>query len=101
MTASEDAPLPPVVPNTWVIDNITEQSVSVEVDGASLMTVPLWLLPKGVQEGDVLRITREQRNDRSLITIVKDDEERRRRLAHSQGQVAITSKNDRPGNIVL
>jgi len=40
----------------WVIDSTEEGIASVEVDGATMITVPLALLPHGVRQGDVLRV---------------------------------------------
>jgi hypothetical protein len=43
----------------WILDSIEEGTAAVEEDGARVVHVPLWLLPQGVREGDVLHVTRE------------------------------------------
>lgn len=101
MITPQDADSSSTTSQTWVIDQITEQSVAVEIPGASLTTMPLWLFPKDLHEGDVLRITREQQSERTILTIVKDTEERLRRLSRSKDQVATISKNDQQGDIIL
>lgn len=92
------------VTSVWVIDQINEPSAAVEVDGGSIMTVPTWILPEGVQEGDVFRVRHERQAGRVELVIEHDAEEQRRRLARSKAQVeqgeAATSKNT-PGDIVL
>ena len=85
----------------WVVDRIEEGSAAVEVDGAAVMTVPVWMLPEAVCEGDVLRVEHDRRRDRSVMMIVPDNEERGRRLTRSAKQTAVRSKNDRPGDITL
>jgi flavoprotein len=84
-----------------VVDRLSDDSATIEVDSATSMTVPVWMLPQDVVEGDVLRIKHDRRTDRSIFMIVSDDDERRRRLIRSERQVAVRSQNDRPGDIVL
>lgn len=74
----------------WVIDQIEEQIASVEVDGRATVSIPIWMLPHGVQEGDVLR-----------VTIVPDAAEQARRLERSRQQVAVKSKGDPGGDVTL
>lgn len=76
--------------SVWVIDQIEEQIASVEVDGRTAINVPLWMLPRGVQEGDVLR-----------VTMAHDPAEQARRLERSKEQVSVKSKNDPGGDVVL
>ena len=74
----------------WVIDQIEEQIASVEVDGRAAVSIPMWMLPHEVHEGDVLR-----------VTIVPDHEEQARRLEQSRQQVAVKSKGDPGGDVTL
>jgi hypothetical protein len=45
------------------VDSIEEGVASVEEDAARLVHVPLWLLPEGVRESDVLSVRREADGD--------------------------------------
>ncbi|HEY5085979.1 MAG TPA: DUF3006 domain-containing protein [Gemmatimonadaceae bacterium] len=73
----------------WVVDQIENGVAGVEVDGKTTITVPLGVLPKGVREGDVLR-----------VMIAQDPAELARRLAQSTAQVA-KGESGGKGNIVL
>lgn len=44
---------------TWIVDSIDEGLAAVEEDGGRIVHLPLWVLPDGVHEGDVLRVWRE------------------------------------------
>lgn len=101
-----NAELPGEIPHPlgthfWVVDQINGQMASVEVDGSGMMTVPVWMLPKDVAEGDVLRVKQDRRIDRSILMIVDDEDEQRRRLAESKVQVSVRSPNDTPGDVTL
>lgn len=41
----------------WVVDAIEEGHAAIEVDGRSLLHVPLAQLPAGVREGEVLSVS--------------------------------------------
>jgi hypothetical protein len=43
----------------WVVDEIEEQTASIELAGGKMISVPLAILPAGVKSGDVLRATIE------------------------------------------
>jgi hypothetical protein len=73
-----------------VIDQIEEDVASVEIDGRTTATVPLWMLPHDVHEGTVLH-----------ITVTPDPADEARRLERSRHQVATKSKNDPGGDVVL
>lgn len=74
----------------WVVDQIEEGMAAVEVDGRAVIHVPLWILPSGVEEGDVLQ-----------STLTEDPAEQARRLDRSRDQVSVRSKGDRGGDVVL
>ena len=97
---NEDSPRTPAT-HLWVVDQIDGGHAAVEVDGERVMTVPLWMLPDPVREGDVLRVQHDRHAGRSVLTVVTDDEERQRRLARSEKQTSVRSKNDRPGDVTL
>ncbi|HXC24412.1 MAG TPA: DUF3006 domain-containing protein [Gemmatimonadaceae bacterium] len=86
---------------TWVVDQVSDESATVEVDGKTFKTVPRWMLPRDVQEGDVLQVQHDHQAGRSVLMIVSDHEERLRRLAQSREQVAQGKETDRPGDVVL
>jgi len=75
--------------STWVVDQMENGVASVEIDGDRTATVPLAILPRGVSEGDVLRVTIEQ-----------DPAELVRRLARSAAQIAKGGSGGK-GNISL
>lgn len=60
-----------------MVDRIEEGRAALEVDGRELVNLPLWMLPPGVREGDVLR-----------VGIEPDAEEQARRLEQSRAQLA-------------
>jgi hypothetical protein len=72
-----------------VVDQIENGVAAVEVAGGKTITVPIGVLPRGVSEGDVLR-----------VTIAQDPAELARRLAQSAAQVAKGGKGGK-GNIEL
>jgi hypothetical protein len=73
----------------WVIDQIENGVAAVEINGDNVVTMPVEVLPKGIREGDVLR-----------VAILQDPEELARRLALSAAQVAKGGKGGK-GNITL
>jgi hypothetical protein len=75
--------------STWVVDQINSGVAAVEVNGKTVITVPLGILPRGVSEGDVL-----------CVTISQDPAELARRLAKSAAQVAKGGTGGK-GNITL
>jgi DUF3006 family protein len=75
--------------STWVVDQIENGIASVEINERTMITIPLAVLPRGVTEGDVLR-----------VTITPDPAEQARRLQKSAAQVA-KGKNGGKGNITL
>jgi len=85
----------------WSIDTLSDTSASVEMDGGHIVPIPRWMLPQGVQEGDVYRVQHEVGATKSVVTIVVDAEEKARRLARSKAQVARKSGNDPGGDITL
>jgi hypothetical protein len=92
----------------WVVDSIEESVASVEIDGNTMMTVPRWLLPADVHQGDALAVrhSRPSGGRRSALTIEIDDQRTRAGLDESAAQVAKTraaqgSATDPGGDIAL
>ena len=75
--------------SSWVVDQLENGVASVEIDGKATATVPMSILPKGVREGDVLR-----------VTIHQDPAELARSLAQSAAQIAKGGSGGK-GNISL
>jgi hypothetical protein len=87
--------------HVWVVDVIEDGSAAIEVDGRSVTPVPVWLLPEGVKEGDVLSVTHDRGEGKSALVIEPDPEARKKALDQSAKQVSRKSKNDRGGDIKL
>lgn len=87
--------------HTWIVDVIEDGSASIEVDGRSVTPIPEWMLPVGVKEGDVLAVTHEREQGKSILTIRVDPEAKKRVMDRSQQQVSRQSKGDRGGDIQL
>jgi len=87
--------------HTWIVDVIEERSASIEVDGRSVTPVPVWMLPEGVKEGDVLSVTHDRAEGKSALLIETDPEAKRKAMDRSAKQVSRKSKNDRGGDVQL
>ena len=85
----------------WVVDVIEDGAASIEVDGRTVTPIPQWLLPEGAKEGDVLSVTHERKEGKSVLIIETDPEAKKRMLDRSEKQVSRKSKNDRGGDITL
>ena len=59
MTSSSSAPHGDST-SVWVIDQIENGVAAVEINGNHVVTMPIDVLPKGVTEGYVLRVTISQ-----------------------------------------
>ena len=78
--------------SVWVVDQMEEGTASIEVDGDRMISVPQRMLPKGVREGQVLR-----------VTVEIDHAATQKALKESEAQVKKGSRggNDPGGDIVL
>lgn len=91
----------------WVVDGVEEGMARVEEDGERMLTVPVYLLPTGVAEGHVLRVTRGAEKKKESVTLVisVDAEAAARAIAHSKDQTARTmaasKKRDPGGDVAL
>lgn len=85
----------------WVVDVIEHGSASIEVDGRTVTSIPQWMLPEGVKEGDVLTVSHDRRQGKSELIIETDPEAKKKALDRSEKQVSRKSKNDRGGDIQL
>ena len=87
--------------HTWVIDVIEDGAASIEVDGRIVTPIPVWMLPEGSKEGDVLSVTHDKQHGKSALLIETDPAAKKKALAKSAKQVARKSRNDRGGDIQL
>jgi hypothetical protein len=87
--------------HTWVVDVMEDGSASIEIDGRTVTPIPVWLLPDGVKEGDVLAVTHDRGQGRSALLIETDPEAKKKALDKSARQVSRKSKADRGGDIQL
>jgi hypothetical protein len=87
--------------HTWVVDVIEDGAASIEVDGRTVTPIPQWMLPEGAKEGDVLSVTHEKKEGKSVLIIETDPEAKKKMLDRSEKQVSRKSKNDRGGDITL
>jgi hypothetical protein len=89
----------------WVVDSMDAEMASVEVDGSTMITVPVWVLPSGVKQGHVLRVKHEgaQASGRSVVSIEIDEAATSKALAASAAQVnkGTRQANDPGGNLAF
>jgi len=90
----------------WTVDGLEEDSARVEEDGARIITIPRYLLPPDVREGEILLVERsDERGDSVRITVTVDEAATRDAMAKSKKQVTETmlasKKNDPGGNVSL
>ena len=79
----------------WAVDGLEEDSARVEEDGGRMITVPRWLLPAGVREGQLLALTRTGTGDRVTLTIAIDAAATKAALDRSAAQVETIAKASR------
>lgn len=87
--------------HTWIVDVVEDGSASIEVDGRSVTPIPVWMLPEGVKEGDVLSVTHDRGEGKSALVIETDPGAKSRAMDKSAKQVSRKSKGDRGGDIQL
>ena len=87
--------------HTWIVDVIEDGSASIEVDGRSVTPIPEWMLPVGVREGDVLSVTHEREEGKSVLSIRVDAAAKKKAMQRSENQVSRKVRKDRGGDIQL
>lgn len=85
----------------WVVDAIEEGVAAIEEDGQRLVHVPVWALPAGTREGDVLRVSATGDAERVELLVVKDDAARDAALARSAARERPRNPKDEGGPIRL
>ena len=91
----------------WVVDGIEEGMARIEEDGERMITVPVYLLPAGVREGQVLQVSSAPGEDHGtlVVTVAADEEATAESLAKSKATMARamaqSRKRDRGGDVAL
>jgi hypothetical protein len=90
----------------WAVDGIEEGMARIEEDGAGVITVPVCLLPAGVREGQILRVTSVPGEKGTLVvTVAADEAATAESLAKSKstmaGAMARSRKRDAGGDVAL
>jgi hypothetical protein len=95
------------VEHRWAVDSIESGTARVEEDGERIISVPEYLLPAGVTEGQLLRVTRAPAPAKgtAVITIAVDTEGTREAVSKSKATMAsaleASKKRDPGGNVTL
>ena len=91
----------------WAVDGIEEGMARIEEDGDRMITVPVYLIPTGIREGQLLRVTSTTGEDDGtlLVTVVIDEKATADALAKSKATTAKTmsasKKHDPGGDVAL
>ncbi|MEO6527252.1 MAG: hypothetical protein ABIP93_11550 [Gemmatimonadaceae bacterium] len=88
----------------WTVEGVEESTARVSEDGARSIVIPLYLLPPGVEEGEILSVTRsDERGGSVRLTIAADEAAAERALARArraQERALEASKRADPGGDV-
>ena len=93
--------------HTWSVDSIEEGTVRVEEDGSRMLSVSLSVLPAGIREGQILRVSRSlTADDQPIVHSVAIDSAATAAAldasARKTAQAAAESrKGDRGGDVTL
>ena len=86
---------------TWVVDRIEgEIAVLAADDDQETLDMPLNVLPRGLREGAVLRVT-ESNGDLLWVSAIVDEELRLKRLTQAETVLDELKSRDPGGDIVL
>src|SRR5690349_6343061 len=91
----------------WAIDGISEGMARIEEDGERMITLPVYLLPAGVREGQILQVTTAPGEGKGtlVVTVAADEEATAESLAKSKatmaGAMAKSRKRDAGGDVAL
>ena len=85
----------------WVVDRIEgEAAVVVADDDQEMLDIPLNVLPHGVREGTVLRVT-ESKDHLLWVSAMLDEDLRLKRLRQAETALHELKSRDSGGDIVL
>jgi len=91
----------------WTVDGLEEGMARIEEDGERMITVPVYLLPAGVREGQVFQVTSAAGEGQGtlIVTVAADEAETAASLAKSKATVARamaqSRKRDKGGDVAL
>ena len=93
--------------HTWVVDGIEDGIARIEEDGKRMITVPVYLLPVGASEGQVLHVvsTTGPEPHSIAVAISFDEAATSRALSRSKATIAraasASRKKDPGGDVTL
>ena len=99
--------MPRLKSHRWAVDAIDDGMARIEEDGERMITVPLYLLPAGVREGQVFQLSSVPGEDRGVlvVTVAADEAATAESLAKSKATMARamaqSRKRDRGGDVAL
>jgi hypothetical protein len=90
----------------WAVDGIEDGMARLEEDGERMITVPVYLLPAGVREGQILQVTSAPGGKGTLVvTVAADEAATAESLAKSKATMARamaqSRKRDAGGDVAL
>jgi hypothetical protein len=89
----------------WAVDSIHEGVARIEEDGEKMLSIPSHLLPPGVTEGQLLRVTRAADGGHDVLTIVVDkagtEKAHRKSIETTAAAMAESKKKDQGGDVSL
>lgn len=87
------------IERTWVVDSMEENSAAVEQDGSTVYQIPRFLLPAGVREGDVCRVSAPAGSAPHGITVTIELDEKATQIAKDRSSLQLASmpKSKDPG----
>ena len=91
----------------WAVDGIEEGMARIEEDGDRMIAVPVYLIPTGIREGQLLRVTSTTGEDDGtlLVTVVIDEKATADAFAKSKATTAkamsASKKHDPGGDVAL
>jgi hypothetical protein len=86
----------------WVVDSVEEGIAAVNDDDGRILHVPVWILPSGAREGDVLSLARTADGDGACtVRIAVDRAATDEALRISREQVERRLPHDPGGDIIL
>jgi len=65
--------------HVWIVSVIEDGAASIEVDGRTVTPIPQWILPESAREGDILSVTHERKEGKSMLLIETDRDAKRKR----------------------
>ena len=66
--------------HVWIVDVIEDGAASSEVDGRTVTPIPQWILPESAKEGDVLAVTHERKQGKSMLIIENDPDAKKKAI---------------------